>query len=190
MAIRLAALTLVVLLAVGCHSVAAPPPHTGPPALTTTNDGYSLLYELLSKQADVDKALWFRTTPAEFAVIIKEIAKVSNEGAQQLAAFAAADKTIQLDLTPLPTAERETRAAIEASETHLLLTTTGTVFRRRLLLSQASSMQYAQHLAGTIAKHEAHAAHKAALEGMAARFQTLETNVIAQLSVDEVPAKK
>jgi hypothetical protein len=190
MVTRLAALTLVALLAVGCHSVPSPPPHAGPPALSTTNDGYSLLYELLSKQADVDKALWFRRTPVDFAVIIREVAKVSKEGAQQLAAFATADKSIQLHLTPLPNAERETRAAIEATETHLLLTTTGPVFRRRLLLSQASSMQYAQHLAGTIAKHEANAARKSALEAMAARFKTLETNVITQLSVDETPAKK
>jgi hypothetical protein len=186
-----AALILLSLLSlVGCRSAEPAPEHAGPPAITTTNEAYSLLYELVAKQADVDKALWFRKTPADFAVVIKEIAEASRQSAERLKEFAAADPSLQLSLTPLPLPERETRASIESAETKALLTTAGTVFRRRLLLSQASSMQYAQHLALTLSKRETAPGRQSSLLAMSERFAALEKKVVEQLSLDEVPDKK
>ena len=159
-----------------------------PATITAINEGYSLLHVLFEKQSEVDKALWLRKTPPEFAAVIRQIAKASREYDAQLKAFAASDAGLSLTLTPLPRAELETRASIEKAETAALLKTTGHIFRRRLLLSQVSSMQYASHLARTLSTHETVVGRKSALIAIADRCGALEQQVIEQLNVDELPA--
>jgi len=160
--------------------------HAGPnPANDPENAGYSLLYRLLSQQENVDKALWLHKVDPPAAAVIKEIAKTSGDARKQLEAFARADPGLQLKIQPLPKIEQETRAAIKSTETRVLLTSWGTTFRLRLLLTQNDSMEYASHLAEVLARDENNPERKRYLESLSEKFDDLNDKMVHLLSAPE-----
>ena len=171
------------LLLAGCHASPQATAANASAQVQANNEGYSLLYDLLAKQQDVGKSLWLRKVEPDLASLIKEIAEASSQGRKQLEAYARRDPTLQLGLQTLPEVERQTRDAIEATETTSLLGSHGAVFQLRLLLTQANSMQYASHLAKVLSARETQESRKAYLRDLAKQLDNLNMKVIDLLAV-------
>src|ERR1041384_3343640 len=119
---------------VGCASVQEKVPFVGE-KYRIRNEGYSLLYELASKQSDVDKILMVKHTQPKIAALIKEIAQTFVQGKGELEHFAQKDSGLSLRSIHLPALERKTRDSIESSTTKTLLFASGKEFDFQLLLT-------------------------------------------------------
>lgn len=148
----------------------------GPGAVDS--QGYSLLYQLLSKQKDVDKLLLVKAEAGDVNSLVKRIAAVCAQGTEQMEKLSAADPTINLELEPLPAAEVAARKSIEGAKARALLLSGGKEFEVRLLLSQIEGMSYGTHLAATLAKGEEHPARKSYLEYLSDELRKLEENLL------------
>jgi hypothetical protein len=173
--------TMVLLAA--CQAAPQTQPADVQPQVKVNNAGYSLLYSLVSKQQDVGKALWLRKVDPLFADVVKEIALTSGEARKQLDAFALKDSALLLKTQPLPKIEKDTRDAIESTDTRVLMTSTGRTFQLRLLLTQTNSMEYASHLAQVLARGESSDARKQFLMALSKKLDALNDKVIQLLAV-------
>ena len=180
---RTAVLTVILAAAflVGCQSAPQPTANTGTENIDR-NDGYSLLYDLVSDLKDVDKALIFRSKNAPFDDTIKAIAAMADAAHNQLDAFAKVDPGLQIKRQPLPPIEVEVRKSISNSEAVGLFTSKGPIFNRRLLLSQQNGLQYAEHLAKVIQKHESVPKRKEFLASLEKQAHNLREQVITLLA--------
>ena len=111
------------------------------------NEGYSLLYLLMSQESDVAKILIIKHTEPPVTDVIKEIASTCTAAKKALELFHEKDRHLSFEMSNLPQIEQKTRAAIESTVTKQLLFSSGKTFERRLLLTQVESMNYAAHLA-------------------------------------------
>ena len=155
-----------VLLLAGCAS--SPPPSAENEKLRVRNEGYSLLYTLVSDESDVNKILTFKQADPEISSEIKAIAHDCAQAKQQMDAFAK-NKSARLAFNEshLPAIEQRTRDAEDKTESKALLLSSGKKFERELLLTQVQALRYASHLAGQIAGKEDDPTRKAFLEKFA-----------------------
>jgi hypothetical protein len=153
-----------------------------PPAawrhLRARNEGYSLLYELVSKNADVNKILMIKHTDRRFSAMIKEIAQTCGEAQKQLEQFREQDLHLNLTVTNLPVPERNTRKAIASTETRLLLTSSGKDFEIQLALTQIEAMNYAAHLAKVLQEQDDNELRKSYLERFSKRCSDLRDQMV------------
>lgn len=145
---------LCALTLTGCSSVQSILPATSWHQNRVRNEGYSLLYKLLSQESDVAKILIIKDTDPPVTAIIKEIANTCGQAQKQLDAFSKANHRLNLRMTDLPKVEQQTRDAIASTEAKQLLFSTGKTFQSRLLFTQAEAMNYAAHLAKVLQDQE------------------------------------
>src|SRR5256885_233448 len=103
-----------ILTFAGCASVQEMVPIVGE-RYRVRNEGYSLLYELTSKQRDVDKILKLKHASPNVAAVIKEIAQTFRQATEQLDQIVKTDAGLRFNSTHLPTLEVKTRASIEGT---------------------------------------------------------------------------
>jgi formate-dependent nitrite reductase cytochrome c552 subunit len=149
MRINLSVVTIAVLVGIGCASVQEKIPFVGD-RLRTRNEGFSLLYELTTKQRDVDKILILKHIDAKAAREIKEIAQTFRQAQEQFDAFAHQDSSLNYKAKHLPVVEDKTRDSIQSTTTKDLLFSSGKDFELRLLLTQVQALDYASHLASVL----------------------------------------
>jgi len=142
------------------------------------SEGYTLLYDLLSKESDVDKLLLIKAETPAVNTLMKNIAAACSNGAAKLEEFAQAEPTLNLKLVSLPAAELETRKSIESGRARALLFASGKELEVRLLLSQAEGMSYGAHLAAVLARREEHPARKSHLEYISEELGKLESALL------------
>ena len=116
------------------------------------NDGFTLLYELMGKESDVDKILIFRNASMPTQTIVREIAKVCITAKDHLDSLAKKSPLLRMNQHDLPKAEMDTREAIEWATTKKLLL--GSEFEVKLILTQISATEYAAFLAQTLADRD------------------------------------
>jgi hypothetical protein len=171
------------LLASGCASTATKPPA---PAEVTAQDqqfgirnqGYSLLYSLLSDEKDLSKLLLVKKEAADLGALLKDISRVSRDAAKQLEAFEKADSHLHLKMTGLPVAEQQTRDLISKTKAKELISKAGDKFEIRVLLSQAEALSYGAHLAAVIIPNEQDPARKKFLSNISEQYQQLHQRLI------------
>lgn len=142
------------------------------------NEGYSLLYKLMSQESDVAKVLIIKHTSKPIGELIREIDQMADDAKKQLDQFHAQDSHLSFEMPNLPQLEVKTREAIEKTETKQLLFSSGPVFEQRLLLSQAQALNYAAHLAKMLQEQEAHAQRKQFLSELSPRCTALHDRVL------------
>ena len=81
-------------------------------------------------------------------------------------------------MTNLPEIELKTRDAIESTMTKQLLTSSGTTFERRLLFTQAESMNYAAHLTAVLHDQGDNQLRKQFLATLSQKCTTLHDQVV------------
>jgi hypothetical protein len=141
------------LAGIGCASVQEKIPFVGG-RYRTRNEGYSLLYELITKQRDVDKILILKHASGRTATEIKEIAQTFRQAQERFDAFARQDSSLSFKAEHLPSLEVKARDSIQSTSTKNLLFSTGKDFELRLLLTQAQALDYVSHLAVVLEDRE------------------------------------
>jgi hypothetical protein len=169
------------LAVTGCSTVQKILPTTAWRQARVRNEGYSLLYQLLSQERDVARILIIKHADPPVADVIKEIANTCGQAKKALDLFHEKDRHLNLEMTNLPQIEQKTRAAIESTVTKQLLTSSGKTFERRLLFTQAEAMNYAAHLAMVLHDQEDNPNRKDFLAKLSERCTTLHDRVIALL---------
>ncbi len=148
------------------------------------NEGYSLLYRLLSDEGNVDKILYVKSADKPIADFIKEIAATYRDSAEQLKRFQESDPALDVKMKlVLPEIDEKARGAIAFATAKELLTSSGEEFERRLLLTQVSATNYGTHLSRVLLDRETDPQRKAYLENLAERCGDFHERVIALLRV-------
>ena len=168
-----AAMLLVVLLLTGCQSAKVATPSENVAALTTRNNCYSLLYQLLDEEKDVSLLRFIKSEPPDVKKLINKIADQSATGAAMLKKFAKEDPGIKLDEIQLPPGEVSTRDAIAATKKKDLLGAHGDAFTLTLLLTQTEALNYGWHLAQVTEENEPNHERASALAGLSGNLQNL-----------------
>jgi hypothetical protein len=169
-----------VLACVGCASVQEKIPFVGA-RYRARNEGFTLLYELTTKQRDVDKILILKRVSDRTATEIKEIAQTFRQAQEQLDGFARRDGSLNFQTKHLPALEEKTRDSIQATATKNLLFSTGKDFELRLLLTQVQALDYASHLAGVLVNQEDNQDRKSFLSEFSKQCDQHSKNVMQLL---------
>ena len=141
-------------LLTGCQSPKAAAPPRSNTALSTRNNCYSLLHQLLDEQKDVSMLRFIKREHPDVKNLVKRIATASGDGSKLLEEFAKHDPSIQLEDIRLPPGEAATRKEIASTEKKELLGHTGDEFELALLLTQTEALSYASHLAKVAGENE------------------------------------
>jgi hypothetical protein len=166
------------LAVASCSTVQKILPTTAWRQARVRNEGYSLLYQLLSQESDVAKILIIKHADPPVADLIKEIANISGQAKKALDQFHEKDRHLSFEMTNLPQIEQNTRAAIESTVTKQLLTSGGKTLERRLLFTQTESMNYAAHLAKVLHDQEDNPDRKNFMAKLSERCTTLHDKAI------------
>jgi hypothetical protein len=170
------------LLLSACATSTKPPPATAITAedqrFAIRNQGYSLLFQLLSDQKDVSKLLIIKKENADLGALIKDISGISANAAKELENYAKADPHLHLNMKPLPIVEQQTRDLIAKTKAKELLSKTGAKFEVRIILAQAEALAYGAHLAAAIILNETDPERKKFLARISEEYQKLHQRVI------------
>lgn len=115
--------------------------------------GYSLLYDQVTKQQNVDKLLLVKKTSPDTAALLHDIAATCGDVRKTLEDYIREEDVIVLNRPALPKAEAATRRAREEAARKAILSSGGSDME--LLLSQVEGLTYAQQLTLFLAKTEA-----------------------------------
>jgi hypothetical protein len=190
-------IVLVPLLLAGCATrevrlVPAP----GDPALTENqnyrvrNQGYSLLYDLVSDEKDVAKVLLIKREHPQVRAIIQEISSFAGQLQKQLDQFSLEDPQLNFKTPGLPFIEAKAREAIGSRRAKQLLLAGGQDFEVDLLLTQVEATGYGGGLAEVLAEQESIPKRKMFLVTAAKRFQELNRGCALLLELRNDPAKR
>jgi hypothetical protein len=157
---------------------APPAPRSQDSQFAIRNQGYSLLYKLLSDEKDISKILIIKKEQSDVGDLIKKIAQTTGQTAKQLDAFSKADPHLHLNMEGLPVAEKETRDLISKTRAKELITKSGEKFELRILLTQSEALTYGAHLAVVVQSHESDPQRKKFLADTSQRLQELHQAVI------------
>ena len=146
------------------------------------SQAYYLLYELSTKESEVDGILIIKSPRKETAALIKEIAKLSKSLTEKIETDMKADPTLRAGHSPLPVAEIRTRESIEAATRNELIFGSGKDLELRLLLTQAEAMSYLCHLAKVTQGFETEPTRIEFLKGLSKQAHDLGERVVTQIS--------
>jgi hypothetical protein len=174
------------LLGIVLMGCATKPPAAAPETLAPSRDsslairnqGYSLLYKLLSDEKNVSKLLVVKNENFDVGELIKKIARTTGAAAKELEAFAKGDPHLHLNIDGLPVAEKETRELIAKTRAKELVTKTGEKFELRILLTQIEAMSYGAHLAVVVQSHETDESRRKFLGDVSQQLQELHQAII------------
>jgi hypothetical protein len=177
---------LTAMLSIACVLTGCQPPKSNSApesgtALSTRNNCYSLLHQLLDEQKDVSLLRFIKREHSDVKNLVKRIATVSGTGAKLLEGFAKQDPSIRLDDIRLPPGETATRAAIASTEKKELLDQSGDEFELTLLLTQTEALSYARHLATIAGENEPQPDRAHALAGVSKDMENLNHEVFTML---------
>lgn len=181
MRVKPSVVAIAVLVGIGCASVQEKIPFVGN-RYRERNEGFSLLYDLATKQSDVDKILILKHVDAKTAKEIKEIAQTFRQAQEQLDAFAHQDSSLNFKTKHLPVLEVKTRESIQSTTTKDLLFSSGKEFELRLLLTQVQALDYASHLAGVLEDQDDNKERKSFLSEFSKQCDQHHKNVMQLLS--------
>jgi hypothetical protein len=176
-----AAMLLAACVLTGCQSPKAVPVSGNDASLSTRNNCYGLLHQLLEDQKDVSLLHFIKPENPDVKKLIKKIATTSATGAILLEQFAKDDPAIKLDDIWLPPGEVATRDAIASTKEKELLSQTGDRFELTLLLTQTEALSYGWHLAVVASLYEPNPDRARALVGIGVDMDNLYHEVFALL---------
>ena len=177
----LAFLTATLFVLAGCQSPKARTPTETNAAVSTRNNCYSLLHQLLDDEKNVSLLRFIKREKEDVKNLVKRIATASGAGSKVLEGFAKKDPSIRLDDLRLPPGELSTREAIAATRQKELLSEKGDEFELSLLLTQAEALSYGVHLAKVGALNDTQPARAQAMAEMSENLQRLYQEIYALL---------
>jgi hypothetical protein len=173
---------IVGLTACGCRLVSPKPVLPQPPAVEIRDNSYSLLYQLLSEERHVSKLLIIKRDSRELNRLVKDISRTAGKAADQLQQFSEQDRTLALNVIDLPPGEAATRDAIATTKKKELLSNSGDVFERSLLLTQIQALNYAAHLASVAADNDTNTTRSTWLRSLSQEMKGLYSQCVNLLA--------
>lgn len=128
------------------------------------NGAYTTLYELVSKQKDLDKISIIKTISPELKPLLKDISEASEKIAKKLKAWSSKDSELQLNLKPMPFFEAQVRKEIEFDTTKKIIGSSSDTLEKLLLFKQNEALNYQSYLCRWLAQNETHAARQEELK--------------------------
>ena len=169
-------LTLAVIgVMAGCASVE--PPANG----DALSPGYASLHELLSKESQSSWLSLIKKVSPELKSLLEKISDTSKATVKELETLARLDPPLNLKGTHLPRIERATRESIDKETSQDILQSTGVGLEFNMVSSQLSAMNYAAHLARSLAAVEPNPRRKAFLQQTDRKFTELHRQVFKML---------
>lgn len=149
--------------------------------LDLRNNAASLLDQLLDDEKGVHYILLVKGHRPELQQLIKKISDTSAAAQDRLRALAKADPALNLHAIELPAGEKATRAAIQSTQEHELIFSSGEDFEFTLLLTQADALSYGWHLALIAGENSSGPAETKAFAALSASYQDLYKQTVALL---------
>jgi hypothetical protein len=164
----------------GCAST-KPSPAAGGLADRQRNEGYSLLYKLLSDEAGVSDILIIKHADEPVSSLVKEIATTCEAAKARMEAFRKTDRGLDYNVTDLPAVEQKSREVESGTQMRRLLGSSGKEFEVRLLVTQIEAMGYGSDLAKALEAHETDPGRKAFLTGLADQCEGFRERLVKEL---------
>ena len=176
---RVAATFLAAGLLSGCALFDSGPKDAAPTSVTASdvNEGYALLYEVVAKQKQTNLLSYIKKETPELKALLERISETSKATASELEALAKGAPPLNLTLTQLPRMERAARESIEKETRKEILESKGVDLEFTMASSQLSGLNYAAHLARSLAAVETSAPRKAFLQRTARKYSELHDQV-------------
>ena len=171
-----------VIALAGCAATPKPPSENGG-MFRERNEGYSLLYKLMSDESKVSEIFILKHADEPVKGLVKEIAGACQAAKKQMDGFPIANNRIEYDVPDLPRLEQESRDLEAHEEAKDLLTSSGKTFELRLIFTQAEAMGYAVNLCQAILAHEDDAGHKEFLTNLSGQCAAFEQRLMEVLAV-------
>jgi hypothetical protein len=145
-------------------------------------EGYSLLYELMSKQRELDGIFMIKSASDATKQLARDISGTSNTAARRLEQWAKANPAHGIRQPNLPAVEVDARAKIEEQTTVSLLTA-GDDFELRLLLTQVDATNYGAALASVLAASDSNVQRAQFCTELAEQYTALNQRVRQRLAL-------
>ena len=181
--VRISLSLLFVFLGAGCACNSSKPVGHDGGLIHERNEGYSLIYALMTDESKVDQLLVIKSASDPVKKIVGEISAASKEARAQLDSYKTPESRIVFDEADLPKVEQESRDLESKREAKALLFSSGKPFEARLIFTQAQAMGYAANLCQALAAHEDDAGRKNYLTKLGGRFAGLRDRLMGMLDV-------
>ena len=145
------------------------------------SEGYALLYDLVSKEKQASQLSLVKTISPELKSLLERISETSKVTAKELETLARVDPPLDLKATHLPRIERAARESIDKETTKQILRSTGVDLEFNMVSSQLAAMNYAVHLARSLAAIETTPRRKEFLLQTDRKFSDLHGQVYKML---------
>lgn len=145
--------------------------------------GYALLYDLATQQKHSNLLSYIKRETPELKGLLERISKASQATATELEALAKMSPPLNLKVTHLPRIEQATRDSIAKETGKEILHTNGVVMEFTMVSSQLAGMNYAAHLARSLALVERNPRRKEFLQRTDRTYSELHDQVHKMLSV-------
>jgi hypothetical protein len=167
---KIAVLICSVSFLAGCTETPQPPSPNGG-AIRAQNEGYSLLYKLMSDNGDVDKIFILKHADESVSTVVKDEAAFCQETKKKLDELPRDQSRIEFDVPDLPKIEQASRDLEASYQEKKLLGSSGKEFELKLIFTQAQAMGYASQLAAALQKDEPDETRKQLLGSISARAE-------------------
>lgn len=177
------AVVLFVLLTAGC-ATREPRAKEDAPTNVNVSDisaGYALLYDLVSKEQQSSLLSIIKKESPELKSLLERISDTSKTTAKELDALARIHPPLNLKITHLPKIERAARESIDKETSKELLNSQGVTLEFNMVSSQLAAMNYAAHLARSLAGVETNPRRKEFLLRTDRNFSELHGQVYKML---------
>jgi len=132
--------------------------------LTELSEGYSLLYDLISKGKHSNLLWIIKKESPELKALLEKVSETSKATTKELDTLAKLNPPVTLKAPHLPRLEQAARDSIQKETTKEILHSNGVDLEFNMVSSQLAGMNYAAHLARTLAGVETNPVRKEFLQ--------------------------
>lgn len=143
--------------------------------------GYALLYDLVSKEKQSSLLSIIKKESPELRSLLERISETSKTTAKELETLAKLDPPLNLKVTHLPRIEQAARDSIDKETSKEILHNEGVHLEFNMVSSQLAGMNYAAHLARSLAVVETNPLRKQFLQRTDRKFSELHGQVYKML---------
>jgi len=175
-------LLVTALALTGCAESAKPPSANGG-IFRQKNEGYSILYKLMTQESDVAKIFIIKHASDQVGDVVKQVAATCQAAKAQMDEFPKKDKRVEYDVPDLPFIEQGSRDLAQKADTKALLGRSGKEFELELVFTQAQAMMYAHDVCEALASDEDDPLRKTFLTDLSTQCGRLADSLMQLLEV-------
>ena len=149
--------------------------------LSEISAGYALLYDLVSKEKESSLLSIIKKESPELKSLLERISETSKATAKELDTLARINPPLNLKVTHLPRIEQAARDSIDKETSKQILQSQGVDLEFNMVSSQLGGMNYAAHLARSLAVVETNPRRKDFLRRTDRNFSELHGQVYKML---------